>query len=165
MQKISLSSKTAWQFRQVGQTTGNNGVKGWLPASVPGGAHTDLLALELIPDPFIGDNEISVMWVAESDWEYRRDFELDAKTLSMDKVFLVCDGLDTLAEVFINGTSLGKTDNMFRQYRWDIKERLSSGKNEILIRFRLSRAVLPGRAGEERASRRQPGDCRRTAPA
>ncbi len=57
----------AWEFRQVG-------TEEWLPASVPGGVHTDLLALGRIPDPFVADNEKRVQWVAESDWVYRYQF-------------------------------------------------------------------------------------------
>ena len=103
----------SWQFRKAGTNE-------WLPGQVPGGVHTDLLALGRIPDPFVADTEKHVQWVAESDWEYRRSFSADAALLSEDKVFLVCDGLDTLAAVRLNGHLLGKTDNMFRQYEWEV---------------------------------------------
>jgi beta-mannosidase len=126
MEKSSLSG--AWEFRQMGNTE-------WLPASVPGGVHTDLLALGLIPDPFVADNEKRVMWVAESDWEYRRAFSVPAALLKEAKVLLVCDGLDTLSEVYVNGTLLGRTDNMYRQYRWDVKPLLKAKGNEIWIKF------------------------------
>jgi len=122
----SLSGK--WQFRQT-QT------EAWLPAQVPGGVHTDLLALERIPDPFVGDNEKKVMWVAEQDWEYRRTFTVDPSLLAEEKVFLVCDGLDTLAEVRLNGQLLGKTENLFRRYEWEVKAQLQPGQNEIHINF------------------------------
>jgi len=81
----------AWQFRQAG-------TEEWLRATVPGGAHTDLLALERIPDPFVGDNERRVQWVAEAafaserDWEYRCTFEVAPRLLDEERVFLVCDG-------------------------------------------------------------------------
>jgi beta-mannosidase len=126
MQKTSLSG--AWEFRQVG-------TEPWLPASVPGGVHTDLLALGRIPDPFVADNEKRVMWVAEADWEYRRTFSAPAAVLAEASVFLVCDGLDTLAEVCLNGQILGSTNNMFRQYRWEVKSQLKAKGNELLIRF------------------------------
>lgn len=117
-----------WQFRQT-QT------EAWLPARVPGGVHTDLLALERIPDPFVGDNEKKVMWVAEQDWEYRKTFTVDAGLLAEEKVFLVCDGLDTLAEVRLNGQLLGKAENLFRRYEWEIKARLHPGANELHLVF------------------------------
>jgi beta-mannosidase len=88
MQKQSLSG--AWQFRQ-------QGTEEWLPATVPGGVHTDLMAAGRIVDPFVGDNEVRTQWVAESDWEYTRTFSPDAAVLAEEQVCLVCDGLDTLA--------------------------------------------------------------------
>ena len=126
--KAVLSLTGSWEFRQIGKAD-------WQPATVPGGVHTDLLALKQIPDPFVGDNEKKVSWVAEADWEYRRSFTPDAALLQMEKVWLVCDGLDTLATVILNGKTLGKTNNMYRQYRWDIKSQLKAGANEITIRF------------------------------
>ncbi len=122
----TLSGK--WQFRQT-QT------EEWLPAQVPGGVHTDLLALERIPDPFVGDNEKKVMWVAEQDWEYRKTFTVDAGLLAEEKVFLVCDGLDTLAEVRLNGQRLGQAENLFRRYEWEIKAHLQPDQNELHLVF------------------------------
>jgi beta-mannosidase len=119
----------SWQFCQAATDE-------WLQATVPGGVHTDLLALGRIPDPFVGDNEKHVQWVAESDWEYRRSFIPSPELLAEDRVFLVCDGLDTLATVALNGHELGRTDNMFRQYRWDVKSLLrTQGDNELAVTF------------------------------
>jgi beta-mannosidase len=117
-----------WQFRQVGS-------KDWLPARVPGSVHLDLMASGLIPDPFVGDNEKRVQWVAETDWEYRHVFQCTPDLLAQDRLLLVCDGLDTLAIVSLNGQQLGKADNMFRQYRWEVKELLRAGENELNILF------------------------------
>ena len=116
---LSQTLSGEWQFRQTD-------TEEWLPAQVPGGVHTDLLALGRIPDPFVGDNEKQVMWVAEQDWEYRHTFTVDAGLLAEEKVFLVCDGLDTLAEVTLNGQPLGQTDNMFRRYEWEVKAHLQA---------------------------------------
>ena len=126
MHKISLSGH--WQFRQAGSST-------WLPASVPGGVHTDLLALALIPDPFVADNEKRVAWVAQAGWQYSRTFTVDTRLMQHEQVWLVCDGLDTLASLSLNGSSLGQTANMFRQYRWDVKALLKPGENELVIHF------------------------------
>ena len=72
----------AWEFRQAG-------AEEWLPASVPGGVHTDLLALGRIPDPFVSDNEKRVQWVAEADWEYRYRFVAESKLLRQPHIWLV----------------------------------------------------------------------------
>ena len=93
MQKQSLNG--GWQFRQCGTNE-------WLPATVPGGVHTDLLALGKIPDPFVADDELKVMWVAENDWEYRYSFTVEAILLAKEQIALVCDGLDTIADIYLN---------------------------------------------------------------
>ena len=98
-----------WQFRQCG-------TQEWFAATVPGGVHTDLLALGRIPDPFVADNELKVLWVAENDWEYRSSFRVHTDLLAEEQVRLICDGLDTIADVYLNGTYLGHAENMFR--RW-----------------------------------------------
>lgn len=130
-----------WQFRRADSEE-------WLPAQVPGGVHTDLLAAGRIPDPFVADYERRVQWVAESDWIYRRTFIPDAELLSEERVFLVCDGLDTLAEVTLNGQSLGATDNMFRQYCWEVKPLLRQGENELVILFRSPVQYISARQAE-----------------
>jgi len=134
MQKQPLSG--AWQFRQAGTNDSSpNPLREWLPATVPGGVHTDLLALGKIPDPFVADNELKVLWVAESDWEYRRSFTVEAGLLAQENIALACDGLDTIADVYLNGTYLGHADNMFRRWEWEVKDLLHQGENEIRLYF------------------------------
>ncbi len=139
MQKLSFNG--AWQLRQVGKTE-------WIPAQVPGGVHTDLMASGLIPDPFVEDNEQAVQWVALADWEYRREFAVEPEILAAERVFLTCDGLDTLAEVKINGSPVGTANNMFRQYRWEVRELLRPGTNEIHILFHSPVVYAAGRMKE-----------------
>jgi beta-mannosidase len=141
----------AWQFRQAGAP--QRGDAEWLPATVPGGAHTDLLALGRIPDPFVGDNERRVAWVAEADWEYRYQFAVTPELLRQPHIWLVCDGLDTLATVALNGHVLGSTANMFRQYRWDVKPVLKAEGNELRIEF----ASAVNYAAQQQALRNLPG--------
>jgi beta-mannosidase len=127
MKILPLTGK--WQFQQ-------GGTKEWLPGNVPGSVHVDLLAGGHIPDPFAADNEKRVQWIARSDWIYRTSFACSDELLSEDKVFLVCDGLDTLAAVFLNSHELGRTDNMFRRYEWEVKSFLDpKGANDLTISF------------------------------
>src|ERR1041385_7840673 len=129
MQKQSLNgAQGEWQCRQCG-------TEEWFPATVPGGVHTDLLALHKIPDPFVADHELKVMWVAENDWEYRRNFTVDENLLAQENILLVCAGLDTIADVHLNGTYLGHAENMFRRWEWKVKHLLRVGENELSIVF------------------------------
>lgn len=127
-----------WQVRQVG-------TQKWISANVPGGIHTDLLAAGQIPDPFFGRNEEKVQWVAEKNWEYRRFFHPSPSVFRQEKVWLVCDGLDTLAQVRLNGKILGQTNNMFRTWRWDVKSLLNEGENRLEILFRSPLAYIKTR--------------------
>jgi beta-mannosidase len=126
---IGQSLNGPWQLRECA-------TEQWLPGAVPGGVHTDLMAAGRIADPFVGDEELRVTWVAERDWEYRRDFVVEAPLAAEQCVALVFDGLDTLAEVSLNGELLGAADNMFRTWRWDVKRRLRPGANELSVVFR-----------------------------
>lgn len=127
METMSLSG--SWRLRQVG----GDGQE--FPAQVPGGVHTDLLAAGQIPDPFVGDKEFDVQWVAEKDWSFSRQFTVSAEMLAEDRVVLVCDGLDTLGQVTLNGKVLGRFENMFRVYQWEVKDILRPGENEIVFTF------------------------------
>lgn len=127
-QSLTSSKGAVWTFRQAGEEE-------WLPATVPGGVHTDLLALGRIPDPFVADNELKVQWVAESEWEYRGVFTVSPELAQAPHLFLVADGVDTLADMSLNGKVLGKTENAFRQYRWDVAGLVKAGENEIRVFF------------------------------
>lgn len=141
MKKYILPDRA--EFREV-STEGP-----WLPAEIPGSVHTDLLKVGRIPDPFVGDHELAVQWVAERDWEYRVRFDVAPALLEYDRVFLVCDGLDTLADVSFNRQALGCTDNMFRQYRWDITPWVQAGHNEVHVRFTSTVRYMLERQREE----------------
>ncbi len=130
------------QLREVG-------TEAWLPAAIPGSAQSALLAQGKIPDPFVADNELRVQWVAERDWEYKLRFEAQEDLADEDRVMLVCDGLDTLAEVSINGKALGSTENMFRRYAWDVTEAVVAGENEARVLLHGPAPLIRERQAEE----------------
>ncbi|UGB37519.1 beta-mannosidase [Frateuria soli] len=107
----------------------------WLPAAVPGAVQTDLMAAGLVDDPFVGRNEAAIQWVGLSDWVYRTRFEVDGATLARRHVELVFDGLDTFAEVYLNGHRLFSADNMFRRWSAPAKPRLHAGANTLEVRL------------------------------
>lgn len=104
-----------------------------VPASVPGCVHADLRKADVIPDPYYRDNEKLVQWVGEENWTYSRSFEVGEEILGRDSVKLVCRGLDTFAAITLNGKKLGETDNMFREWEFDVKSLLVAGENTISI--------------------------------
>ncbi|MCP8889330.1 beta-mannosidase [Sphingomonas faeni] len=108
----------------------------WLRATVPGSAQTDLMAAKIVPDPYKGLNEAKIQWVGLTDWQYRTTLRMTAEQLARDHVDLVFDGLDTFAEVRLNGTKLLAADNAHRRWRVPVKAVLKPGANDLLITFR-----------------------------
>lgn len=120
---------TGWRFHQVGKDT-------WAPATVPGCVHTDLLASKQIADPLYRDNEMQQQWIGKTDWDYETTFEVTPATLQRQHLELVFKGLDTYADVTLNGQAILHTDNMFREWRAEVKPLLKAGGNRLLIHFR-----------------------------
>ncbi|MEM6394836.1 MAG: glycoside hydrolase family 2 protein [Bacteroidota bacterium] len=117
-----------WKFRQADSSE-------WLPAQVPGGIHMDLLDNGRIEDPFYADNEIDQRWIEEKDWVYETSFEIDQKTLKNKQIDLILEGLDTYADVKLNGKSILSADNMFRSWSVPVKSLLVEGENTLEISF------------------------------
>lgn len=120
---------SGWKFRQVGQPE-------WMEAFVPGTVHTDLMANGKIEDPYYRLNELNIQWIDKADWEYEATFEADQNLMAKSRVALDFKGLDTYAEISLNGQLVEKTDNMFREYFLDVKKYLKEGTNELHILFR-----------------------------
>ena len=106
-----------------------------IPANVPGIIHADLQKANRIPNPFAGCNENELQWIGDSSWVYSTTFTVITDLLASRHVELVFDGIDTYAEILLNGSMLGKTSNMFRQYRYDILPLLHTGENNLEVRM------------------------------
>jgi beta-mannosidase len=117
-----------WSFRNANENK-------WMQAYIPSYIHLDLLENHLIPDPYYGENENLNTWIDTTIWIYKTSFNISKHQLNNRDVRLVFEGLDTYANVFINGKLLAKTENMFLQYQFSIKELLKLGKNEIVVEF------------------------------
>ena len=106
-----------------------------VPADVPGSVYHDLLTAGRIPDPFYRDNETEALKLMEYDFHYSRAFQVDGELLDCGAVLLRCEGLDTLAAVYINGAEAGRADNMHRVWEFDVKDLLREGENTIAVHF------------------------------
>jgi hypothetical protein len=117
-----------WRFRQ-----GRSDI--WYPATVPGTVHTDLMANDIIEDPFFRLNERSVQWVDKEDWMYETQLIATPEELASGNQELVFYGLDTYADVYLNGAPLLNADNMHRTWRVDVKGKLKEGPNKFEVYF------------------------------
>ena len=123
-----------WQFRQMA-TTAQDAEAGWLPATVPGDVHLDLLDNKKISNPFYRDEESRLQWIENENWEYRVSFDATPALLSRANVDLVFDGLDAAAQVYLNDTQVLNAGNMFRVWRVPVKGRLHTGRNLLRVVF------------------------------
>jgi len=125
-EKISLNK--GWEFSQVGKGE-------WLPATVPGTVHQDLIDNGKLINPFFGMNEEKVQWVEKEDWQYRMTFTLTKEQLARQAAVLNFEGLDTYADIYLNGSLLERTDNMFVGYELPVKDVLREGENRLQVYF------------------------------
>lgn len=93
-----------------------------LDLSVPTGVYSDLENANLTESVLFSYNDIKLRWIAGENWTYSLKFEMTSQDLFHKFVILTFNGLDTLTEIFLNGESIGTTDNMFVRYRFNVKE-------------------------------------------
>lgn len=125
-QTITLND--GWQFSQKGKDT-------WYEAEVPGSVQRDLIRHGVLPDPYYGTNEEKVQWPEMEDWDFKKTFNITSDQLKSDDAFLFFEGLDTHADVFLNGSRILQTQNMFVGHQVSVKNSLLEGENSLYIRF------------------------------
>lgn len=118
----------AWRMREADSET-------WHSAHVPGSVYADLMADGTMPDPFWRENELDAFERMKKDYVYQRTFTVTEAQLAHAHVELVCEGLDTLAHVSLNGREIAFADNMHITWVRDVKEQLHAGENTLEIRF------------------------------
>ena len=106
-----------------------------IPATIPGSVYSCLLENKLMPDPYWRDNELDALKLMENDFLFSEHFVPEKEVLSSDRVILKFDGIDTIADITLNGTFLGHTENMHRSFEFDVKELLKEGENELTVKF------------------------------
>lgn len=103
---------------------------------VPGSVISGLYAAGKMEHPYYRENEYKVRELFWKDYEFVRNFTVSRELMEEDELTLTCEGLDTLAQIFINGTEIASTDNMHRTYSFSIKDCIHEGENEIRIVFK-----------------------------
>lgn len=125
---IQQLKEWSWEFREMGQIS-------WHKAQIPGTLFLDMMRNGMIKEPYYRFNERQFQKLAEKDYEYRCVFQVDSKFISKKKQFIVFEGIDTIAEIYLNGHELAATDDMHRIYRFAIDEKVVLGVNELYIKF------------------------------
>lgn len=123
---ITAEIHSGWQMRQAGWEE-------FLPASVPGSVYHDLMQNGKMDDPFWRDNFPKALKRMDHDYEYKTEFAADKALLKSDAVLLRFEGIDTVADVFLNGEKLGHTENMHRTFEFEVKDLLKEEGNELRV--------------------------------
>lgn len=126
MKKIDVNN--SWEMHRVGDDD-------WIMATVPGSVYGDLLQAGKMEDPFWKDNEIEALKLMDYDYEYRTSFSCDDELLGSDEVILRFEGLDTIADITLNGVKLGHADNMHRTWEYSVKDTLKHTDNILSVYF------------------------------
>lgn len=129
-QKTVIDLNQNWEFKKQVDTN-------WQAAIVPGTVQSNLLDLGQIPHPHIANNEDSIRWIQDHQWEFRTTFGVSQEKINNtenQKAILHFYGLDTYAKVFLNDTLILEADNMFREWKPDIMHLLKL-ENELRIVF------------------------------
>ena len=111
-----------------------------------------LLDAGKMPDPFYRENELDASALSENDCSFSRVFQAGPEMLKHDRVFLRCEGLDTLCDLFLNDHPAAHTDDMHRTYEFEVKHLLKAGENRIRAVFRSPMREAEKREKEKKLS-------------
>ncbi|MEW5815029.1 MAG: sugar-binding domain-containing protein [Spirochaetota bacterium] len=115
-----------------------------IAASVPGDVHIDLIEAGIIDEPLWGKNAPACAWMEEKDWWYSRTFEIDPGFIG-ERVELHFEGLDTTADVWLNGQHLGSHNNMHIPYTIEVTEAVREGTNLVVVRLDVGLRAVRGK--------------------
>ncbi|MDR2730823.1 MAG: glycoside hydrolase family 2 protein [Treponema sp.] len=131
MTRIELNG--TWRLSEYCKETGKSSNQKIYEAQVPGSVLDTLIKSGAIPDPFYGENEKQITPLFDNDFEYSRTFSVSAALLDEDRIELVCNGIDTLGDIYINENHIAGVNNMHRSWRFDVKNILKQGDNTIRV--------------------------------
>lgn len=121
-----------WKLKILGENVYGIGQE-WLPAKVPGSVYSTLLELGRMPDPYYRDNELEALKLMDNDFIYETSVPIREEMLAADALLLCFEGIDTLAEVYLNGILLGHVNNMHRVWEYNILELAHVGENVLRV--------------------------------
>ena len=117
-----------WKMRSMSS-------KEYMKAYVPGSVYSDLLKNHKMEDPYYRDNEMKALKLMDEDYEYIKSFDVSKDILTCEEIMLHFDGLDTLADIYLNSYHIAFVNNMHRTFEFEVKKYLKENANELKINF------------------------------
>lgn len=99
--------------------------------TVPSSLYHQLFLKGIIEEPYHRFNVDRYRWVADTDWAYTYTGQISNVGVTQ----LECEGLDTIAKIYVDDTLVGHSDNMFIKYTFDITNALHKGTDMHTIRI------------------------------
>lgn len=139
----TLSLNGEWTLRYhledglMPETPAELGSLSWpqISAQVPGNVELDLVRAGLEEDPFYAENIYAFRKYEFYQWWFERAFDAPEDTGS--RWILRFDGLNTFADIFLNGERVGSCDNMLVEHEFDVTDALNYGEeNTLTVRIR-----------------------------
>lgn len=127
MNRLELNDN--WKVRKAGST------EDYITVSIPNSVYGAYLQAGRMEDPYYRDNELAALKLMDEEYEFVKTITADDSFKNYDRVILRFDGVDTLADIILNGELLGKCDNMHRIWEYDVKHMLVEGVNELRVLF------------------------------
>lgn len=123
-----------WNLKIIGRDAALLPKEG-IPAKIPGSVYETLLKEKLIPDPFFRDNELKVLPLMDNDFCYETTFEVTEQMLACKALLLHFDGIDTLADIYVNEELTGCAYNMHRTWEYNLLElsKVREGENRLRV--------------------------------
>lgn len=126
--------KDNWSLKIIGDNVYGIESKD-IPATVPGSVYGNLLQAGLMPDPYYRDNELDALKLMDNDFEFKTTFDVTCEQINADLLMLRFEGIDTLADVYVNDILIGQTFNMHRIWEMSIEEVVKEGRNDLKLVF------------------------------
>ncbi len=143
VQRDSLVKAAGEALSQPGFNDGD-----WVPATVPGTVLTSYFNAGAVPDPNFGDNQLMISdSFFHADFWYRDEFMPPAAGPE-NKVWLNFDGINWKAEVYLNGSKLGRIEGGFTRAKFDVTGKIVAGKKNALA-VRILKVATPGSMKEK----------------
>ena len=112
---MQMKLKDNWTLTVLGNNVYNIPEKP-IETRVPSTVYGTLLEKGLIPDPHFRDNELTATKLMENDFVYETEFSIPDEARADHRIFLHFDGIDTLADIYLDEEHLGRADNMNRAW-------------------------------------------------
>jgi len=154
VQRVDLNG--TWNLRycdpgegeRLGWPQGDGRDRDSFVAQVPGDVHLDLVEAGGIEEPLFGRNALDCRWIEDKDWWYSREFEISPDFVD-ERVELYFAGLDTTADVWVNGQHVGSHNNMFVPFTVDVTDAVREGRNSIAVRLDVGLRAVEGKPTEK----------------